>query len=142
VYVAAPLASIRDYVGGIQRGARYVYRVTAVGPNGETGWNTIHWAPPCISTPAMNFSVEGSTVRVWGSYNPCTSSTTIRNLDPSRFRVTSSYGFVKEGYSTDAKSYYFTIYGVAPGTHTFTVTALWWPDGVSTPASRQITVSY
>ena len=131
-----------DFVGGIQPGVRYIYRVTAIGPNGEVGWNTIHWTPPCRGSVSVNRTVDGSTVVLSGRWSSCPTSSTVRILDAYTFVISTSYGYVTTKYAIDRNQYYATIYGVPVGQHTFTVMATWYNGGTSNPGSVPVAVSY
>jgi hypothetical protein len=131
--------TVRDVSGGVS--GKQVYRVTAVGGSGETGWNTIHWTPTCRTAPTFtSASANGSTVTLsWSRAGSCDTWSTIPpSSDPSSITITSSYGYVRTtGYASTTMS----IWGVPLGTHTFTLTALWSPD-FKRSRSVQVTVQY
>jgi hypothetical protein len=136
-------AYLTDRLGGIQQGVPYIYRVTAVGPNGEVGWTTVHWQAPCVGTIRLTTSVNGNAVNVSGQYVQCGTSA-IPEAGPNQFAISTSFGYTATmppgpPYFRD---FNFTVYGVPIGTHTFTVVANWFNGGSSQPGSAQATVSY
>lgn len=129
--------SVMDQTGHVSVMGTYIYRVTAVGPNGEAGWNTVRWLSPNVCTPKLRATVSGSTVTLsWEDYTrSCGGTSTARG--PDYFAVTSSYG-----YSTEVSVTQLKVYGVPVGNHSFRVVSHWRPDGKSGTAYINVEVKY
>lgn len=136
----------RDYAGGVQPNGRYIYRVTAVGPNGEAGWNTLRWKPPCGGSIATNsVNVSGSTVTIYARYSGVCISNALPMDYPGPYVLTTSYGFTTSTSASGGgtvREFKFTIYGVPVGTHTFTIVGNFHKGGQTPPWSSGITVAY
>lgn len=143
IRVASYKAHLTDRLGGVQPGVPYIYRVTAVGPNGEVGWTTVRWRPPCAGTIQLSTTVNGNAVTVSGRYVSCEASA-IPEVGPNQFAISTSFGYTATmpPGPPSFRDFNFTVYGVPLGTHTFTVVANWYAGGASQPASVQATVSY
>jgi hypothetical protein len=124
--VEAPtMMNVQDLIGGIQ--GNVIYRVLAVGPKGQIGWNTVHWSPPCKGALNIVPTVTGSSVRLdWQFNESCTSGSLLAVPVPNIFRVTSSFGYA--GDFVGARTGSVVVDGLPRGTHSFTFTGIWYPD--------------
>jgi hypothetical protein len=134
--------TLLDVYPGVRMGDPYQYRLTAIHADGTSGSFTIYWEAQSGRFKANPVAtVSGPTVTITTGVSYC--SPIPERCDPMalEFTVTnSSTGF---SYSTQ-QSWFdnsdpalpgsepgtlaFAISGVPPGTHTFTVTALYQPD--------------
>ena len=134
------LLTIQDLAGGVVVNGKYVYRVTAVGPRGEVGWNTYHFIAPCRAGPVLQAAVSGSTVTLtWAEDQgaPCSRDP---SAAPDIYTLKTSFGFTKQ-----AKAYHWTqevIYGVPVGSHTVTMVGNYNKDGSTTTSTTTFNVSY
>jgi hypothetical protein len=119
------MMNVQDVVGGIQ--GNVIYRVMAVGPKGQIGWNTVHWSPPCKGALNIVPTVTGSSVKLdWQFNESCTSGSLMAVPVPNKFQVTSSFGYA--GDFVGARTGSVVVDGVPRGTHSFTFTGIWYPD--------------
>jgi hypothetical protein len=129
--------AVTDRTGGLGVTTSGIYRVTAILPDGQTGWNTVKWYVPCLYGPKPVATVTGSTVALSWSTNLTTCGTAGSGGSPDYYLVTTSYGT-----STEVTGTSLSIHGVPLGTHTFSVEAHWRPDGRSTKSSTTAVVKY
>jgi hypothetical protein len=138
IWIGTDEAGIRDLAGGVTMVSRYVYRVTAISPNGAAGWLTYHFSAPCRYIPTPQTSVSGSTVVVnWTSGSSC--GYTDQSIGPDSYTLTTSFGYTK---SFSVNGLRDTIYGVPVGTHTITVVGNYRTGGTTRPGTATITVAY
>lgn len=84
-----PHVHFLDIVAGVVPGTTYVYKVTAIGPSGETGWNSTRWVAPATLAPVWNPpTITGSTVVLAMTY-PDGAAT----WPPYEYVVTSDFGY-------------------------------------------------
>jgi hypothetical protein len=136
----ADLLTIQDIAGGVVPQGKYVYRVTAVGPRGEVGWNTYHFIAPCRAAPVPQAAVAGSTVTLtWleDEGSPCSREPSV---PPDTYTLKTSFGFTKT-----SKAYHWTkevIYGVPVGSHTVTIVGNYRTGGSTSTMTQNFTVAY
>lgn len=118
----------RDIAGGVVPGTRYVYKVSAVGPAAELGWNSTRWTAPA-QAPNFNQAPEivGSTVKLWFEVLCATDMSQVVTVTaPTEVLITSSYGF-SAVYANGSACHHlmYPVNGVPISTHTFTITSHW-----------------
>jgi hypothetical protein len=126
-----------DRSGKIVPNTTYLYKVTALAPNGETGERTLTWTSPSPSALHwLSSTASGSTVTMKFRYEAPPNNAP--SLPSEKFYVTSPYGLnqlvvvpstTKSGVVSSAcwtvGGCSFVVNGVPSGTHVFTVTASW-----------------
>ena len=143
-----PAINMADVYPGLQLGAAYVYRVTAIRPDGTSGSSEASYTTSGGLFPSAPIAaVNGNTVRIAADVSYCAGYSPPIRCDPwmMEFLVTSSStGFSHSSRQAWVNSYdpnlpptipggvegtfVFTLSGVPSGTHTFAVTALYQPD--------------
>jgi len=115
------LILFRDIVGGIRLGETYVYKVSALGANGELGWNSFRWSPQPFTPQIGHITITGSTLEFYVRRHDCSSE--------EELLITASYGLTRIVPNNSAcAALYMTpviVYGVPEGTHTLSATAHW-----------------
>ena len=143
--------SLVDIYPGVQLGAPYQYRLTRIQAGGTSGSRIIYWEAPFGSFKASPVAtVSGNTVTITTGVSYC--APLGLRCDPwmLEFTVTgSSSGFSYSRQQAwhdnsdplgEPGTVAFAIPGVPPGTHTFSVTALYQPDFKVTAGSVTVTV--
>jgi hypothetical protein len=136
IEVIYPGYTFLDRSGKIDPNTTYLYKVTALAPNGEAGERTFTYTAPGTSVMRwLSATTSGNTVTMKFRYEPPLTNAPI--LPSDNFYVTSPYGLnqlvavgtgkplLRESACMTAAGCSFVVNGVPSGTHVFTVTASW-----------------
>jgi hypothetical protein len=136
--VVPTVMTIQDIAGGLT--GNVIYRVTAVSGSGQVGWNSVHWSPPCKGRFTVTPTVTGSSVKLdWTFIRLCALSVWGEVALPDVVHVASSFGYAGDQVGAEHGS--VVVDGVPRGTHTFTLTGIWYPDA-SMSASFTVVVQF
>ena len=121
-------AYIDRTAGVVAPNTAYLYRLTAIAANGETGERILNWTSP--NAPVLHWLsavVSGNSVTLKFRYEA--PATNAPQLPQDRFRVTSDYGVdlpvVGGSACAGLAGCTLVVNGVPSGSHVFTVTASW-----------------
>jgi len=114
--------------GTVAPNTAYLYRLTAIAANGETGERILNWTSP--NAPVLHWLsavVSGSSVTLKFRYEA--PATNAPQTPSERYHVTSDYGLdqvVSSGtFCASLAGCTLVVNGVPSGSHVFTVTAGW-----------------
>ena len=114
-----------DALPGIVPNTTYLYRVTALAANGEAGQHTVTWtAPSPVVLHWLSAAATAGSVTLKWRYEPPTANAP---AVPTGYKITAPYG-LNRGYIYPCGALAgctMVVTAVPPGTHTFSVAALW-----------------